>query len=50
LFLALFASATAHAQKPGSYYFADADGNGLIETPDLSTLLTILGDLRLTIP
>ena len=37
-------SGLAHAQKPGAYYWGDADGNGIIEIPDLIALNTVLGN------
>ena len=43
IFCILLLSLPAHAQKPGAHYFADADGNGVIEVPDLIALNTVLG-------
>jgi hypothetical protein len=43
--LAFFLPILAQAQSPGSFYFADADGNGLIGGPDLNALNAILNNL-----
>jgi len=43
-FLIFFLSFQALAQKAGVAYFGDADGNAIIEVPDLIALNTVLGD------
>lgn len=40
----LFFAAAAGAQKPGANLWGDADGNGIIEIPDLSVLGVALGN------
>jgi len=40
----LISSGLAHAQKSGAHYWGDADGNGIIEVPDLIALNTVLGN------
>jgi len=42
--LAFFFAAAAHSQRPGSYLWGDADGNGVIEVPDLIALNAVLAN------
>ena len=44
ILLAALAASPSLAQLPGANYWGDADGNGIIEIPDLIALNNVLGD------
>ena len=44
ILLAALAANPSIAQLPGASYWGDADGNGIIEVPDLIALNSVLGD------